>query len=384
MKRHICSWLAFLLMMACGNKQTVKNSDTKQVIERDTLNKSQIVSFSREHLKRVGVEIGTPTRAAVSGTLILQGAIDVPPQNTVNLSFPLGGYLQSTKMLPGMRIKKGEVLAILEDMQFIQMQQDYLTAKTDFTLAETEYIRQRDLNASKASSDKVFQQAKAEMERQRILMNALSQKLQVIGIDPNLLQASNISKSVALRSPINGFVSKVNVSMGKYVAPTDVLFELVDPSDIHLALHVFEKDLGQVHIGDKVTAYTNSDPDKKYEGEIILINQSLDANRMAQIHCHFKRYNPALVPGMFMNGEVALQHVEALVVPEEAVVRWQNNFYVFVQRDVGHFEMTAVEAGLVYQGKQQITAEAIDPQTSLVVKNAFALLMKLKNTETEE
>jgi cobalt-zinc-cadmium efflux system membrane fusion protein len=63
----------------------------------------------------------------------VNGKIDVPPQNMVSISVPLGGYLKSTKLLEGMHISKGEVIAIMEDQQYIQLQQDYLTAKAHFS-----------------------------------------------------------------------------------------------------------------------------------------------------------------------------------------------------------------------------------------------------------
>src|SRR5690606_31696233 len=127
-----------------------------------------------------------------------------------------------------------------------------------------------------------FQQAKAEMETQRILMNALARKLEVIGIAPKTLTPDNISKTVPILSPIDGFVSKVNVNVGKYTAPTDMLFELVDPHDIHLSLNVFEKDLNTLSVGQRVTAYTNADPSRKFTAEIILIGKSLTDDRMAE------------------------------------------------------------------------------------------------------
>jgi cobalt-zinc-cadmium efflux system membrane fusion protein len=82
----------------------------------------------------------------------------------------------------------------------------------------------------------------------------------LIGVDPSTLTAETISRSVALRSPIHGWVAKVNVNIGRYVQPTDVLFELVDPKDIHLALTVFEKDLPNVHVGQEVHARPTAHP----------------------------------------------------------------------------------------------------------------------------
>ena len=63
------------------------------------------------------------------------------------------------------------------------------------------------------------------MNKQRIIMNALAQKLRLININPTTLTVDNITKNVRLYSSIAGFVSKVNVNIGKYVNPSDVLFE---------------------------------------------------------------------------------------------------------------------------------------------------------------
>jgi cobalt-zinc-cadmium efflux system membrane fusion protein len=381
MKTYHLLILAIFMMTGCKKEEKQETSMSEE--KTDSARIGQTVSFNSGQLKSVGIEVGTPTLENISGVLTLQGKIDVPPQSTVSLSFPLGGYLKSTKMLPGMHVKKGQILAELEDMQFIQLQQDYLTAKEKFSLAETEYNRQHELNASKASSDKVLQQARSEMETQRILMSALAQKLEVIGIAPARLKADNISKSVSIVSPINGFVSKVNVNVGKYTAPTDMLFELVDPGDVHLALNVFEKDLGALSIGQHVVAYTNSDPGKKFQAEIILISKNLDQDRMAEVHCHFEKYSPTLVPGMFINGEVAVKNTQALTVPEDAVVRWENKFYVFTENENGSFEMQEVTPGVISGGRQQIEGKNITNDTRLVVKNAYALLMKIKNTDDE-
>ncbi|RXK86827.1 efflux RND transporter periplasmic adaptor subunit [Filimonas effusa] len=381
MKQYIAGLLGLIMLTACGGgkkeaeKETAKAGSTEDVTS---------VSFTPQQLKSVGIETGKPLMEKISGLLRVQGKIDVPPQSTVSLSFPLGGYLKSTTLLPGMPVKKGQVLAEMEDMQFIQLQQDYLTAKELYELAVLEHSRQKDLNASKASSDKVLQQAKAEMEKQRILMNALGMKLEMIGIDAHKLDAGSLTRTVHIKSPINGFVSKVNVNVGKYTAPTDMLFELVDPGDIHLSLNVFEKDLNSLSVGQKVTAYTNANPDKKYMAEIILISKSLNADRAAEIHCHFENYHATLVPGMFMNGEIAVDNKEALTVPEEAVVRWENKFYVFVDAGNNNFRMTEIVPGISSKGRQQIEANGITAQTSLVTKNAYAVLMKIKNTGEEE
>src|SRR5690606_5562794 len=246
-----------------------------------------IIALTGEQLKNAGIETGKFSILTISPVLKLNGKIDVPPKSKVSVSVPLGGYLKSTKLIPGMHIRKGEILAVMEDIQYIQLQQDYLTAQAQLDLTQSEYNRQRELNQSKAASDKVFEQAKANYQLQRVLIKSLEEKLKLIGLNPQNVSAQNISKSIPIYSPITGFVSSVNVNVGKYVNPSDVLVELVDPADAHLVLTVFEKDISKLAAGQKLTAYTNSVPQKKYPLKINLISKNISSQNAAEVHCRF-------------------------------------------------------------------------------------------------
>ncbi len=378
MTRYILLLTAAVMLASCSHNKT--EQENNEQAETDT----SLVKLTPLQIKNADIQVGIPVVTQASGILKLQGSIDVPPQSTVSVSFPLGGYLKRTDLLPGVHVRKGQVLGVLEDMQYIQLQQDYLSAKEKEIFAETEYKRQSELNASKASSDKVLQQARTEMETQRINMRSLAQKLELIGINPRHLSSTSISKSVNILSPIDGFVSKVNVNIGKYTSPTDVLFELVNPKDIHLALNVFEKDVNQLSIGQRVITYTTAHPEIKYEAEIILISKNLNEDRMANVHCHFEKFDASLLPGMFMNADVKINNQTALAVAEQAVVKWQNKYYVFTDQGQNTFRMVPVTIGNLNGGQQQITAQSITANTKLVTHNAYALLMKMKNNAEEE
>ena len=374
--KNILSIISIFFLISCGTKKTEPETAAEVAAESS-------VSLSAEQLKNAQVETGLAEKSNIATNLRVNGSIDVPPQNMVSVSFPLGGYLKSTKLLPGMQVRKGEVLAVMEDAQFISLQQDYLVVKSKLTLSEAEFQRQQTLNAGKASSDKVFQQAKSEYETQRINLRALAEKLRLIGLDPDRLTEDKISRTVSVYSPINGFVSKVDVNIGKYTAPTDVLFELVNTEDIHLALTVFEKDVSKLAIGQKVVAYTNDKPEVKHTAEIILVSKTLNEDHAAEVHCHFDRYDKNLLPGMFMNAEVAVKTDNAWLVPEEAVVRWQNEHFVFVETGNGTFDMERVAIGVAQDGKQQIFPEKDLAGKKLALKNAYSLLMKMKNSAEE-
>jgi cobalt-zinc-cadmium efflux system membrane fusion protein len=222
-----------------------------------------------------------------------------------------------------------------------------------------------------------------ELKMQKILVKSLAEKLKLAGINPEKLNENTISKSINISSPINGYVSKVNVNIGKFIAPTDVMFELVNTSDIHLALKVFEKDLDKLSIGQKVVAFTNTYPDKKYPCEILLIGKSLSEERNTDVHCHFEVYDKALIPGTYMNAEIAITNAKSYVLPEDAIVRYENKYYVFVKKAATQFEMVEVQIGNTEKGLTEIIkTENLNNQT-FVIKGAYSLLMSLKNKSEE-
>ena len=342
------------------------------------------VTLSAEQLKNAGIVTGKAERRSLGVLMPVQGVVDVPPQNLVSISAPLGGYLRTTDLLPGMEVQKGQTLAIMEDPRFIQLQQDYLVAEGKVQMLDQDFERQKALNASKTTSDKVFQEVTAELNTQKVTLRSLAEQLRLIGVDPITLTAESISRSVALRSPIHGWVSKVNVNIGRYVQPTDVLFELVDPTDIHLALTVFEKDLPGVRIGQKVHARPTAHPNDEYEAEVILVGRSLDADRSAIVHCHFTKTHKDLVPGMAMSATLESHTDTVWCVPEEAVVRSGEGQAVFTANADGTYSMVPVTTGANEYGY----FELVEPSAELrdrpvVVKGAYSLLSVLKNSGEE-
>lgn len=374
MKTKIIAYALLLsLILACSSKTKEPQAETATVVQK-------VVTLTPEQLKNATLETTKPESRTLSATLKVNGKIDVPPQNLISISIQMGGYLKNTSLLPGMFVKKNSIIATMEDQQYIQLQQEYLSTLAKLNYAEKEYQRQKDLNQSQASSDKVFQMAEAEYKNLKITKSALSEKLRLIYINPNTLSENTISKSIHILSPIDGFVSKVNVNIGKYLSPTDVLFELINPTDIHLNLKVFEKDINNLTIGQRVYAYSNSNPDEKHEGKIILISKDISDNEhSAEVHCHFEQYDKKLLPGMYMNADIELKNAAQLSIEKEAVVHFEDKNYVFVKKSNNQYEMTEVVLGTAENGFIAITNFEDLKDKEIVVKGAYTLLMQLKN-----
>ena len=359
---------------ACTSKTPAKENTVANTNEN-------MVTLSDAQFKNAKIETTTLQEKNISTVLQLNGKIDVPPQNMVSVSVPLGGYLKSTELLPGMHINKGSVIAVMEDQQYIQLQQDYLLAKSKLHFAELEYNRQKELNETQASSNKVTEQAQSELNVQRITMNALAEKLRLINKNPGTISADNISKTINIYSSISGYVSKVNVNIGKYVNPADVLFELINPTDIHLNIKVFEKDIARLSIGQKVIAYDNAHPDKKHICEIILISKDINPEGTADVHCHFEIFDKSLLPGTYMNAEVEVTANNINTLPEECIVNFEGQEYVFIETAKQQFEITPIKTGTKENGIVAITNTEMLTGKTIVTHGAYTLLMKMKNKE---
>lgn len=379
MKSSYSALLIVVFLAACAGKkeEAPAGTDSAPVEEKVTLTKEQVAN--------AGILIGAAVDTTVSRELIVNGTVDVPPQNIVSVSFPLGGYLKSTKLLPGMRVSRGEVIGMIEDQGLVQLQQDYLVTKSKLQYLKLEYDRQKTLSENKVNAEKIFQLVQADYQSQQVMLKGYEEKLLLIGITPAALNEQNISRTVALRSPINGYVSKVNVNIGKYVNPTDVLFELINPDDIHAALTVFEKDISKIRKGQRVDISFVDDPSTTYKGEVLIFSHNLDDDRSGIVHCHFETRPRNLMPGMFLTAKVKLDNSPALTVPDEAVVRYEGKHYVFESLGNNEFHLIEVKTDTVSSGILAISSQEHDLQRKkLVVKNAYSVLGKMKNTAEEE
>ena len=368
---------SFLLLAACSTKVEKENAVAKgeaQVTNTVTLTKAQ--------LDLAKLSIGNLSPMQMHKTIKVNGFMDVPPQNMLSVSIPMGGYVKKANLIPGEKVNKGAVLAVLEDASYVSLQQDYLTAKSKLVFLEADYNRQKALNASKSSSDRQFQLALSEFESQKYLVKSLSEKLQLMGIVPAQLSENNISKSIAFKSPMSGYVTKVNVNAGKYVAPTDVLFEIMDPSDLHARLVVFENDATAIKKGNKVKFTENNKPGKTYDAEVHVITPNIENERTTEVHCDLISKNTGLFPGTFVNAEIELNNVEVQVIPAASIVKWQNKSYVFVETGAATYVMMPVVTGMEGKGMVEVVS-GITAAQKVVVANAYTLLMKLKNSSEE-
>ena len=114
----------------------------------------------------------------------MNGIVSVAPQNQATVCMPLGGFIKSTTLLPGNSVNKGQTLAVIENQDFVDIQQNYLETKNKLIFAEAEYKRHTELYKDDVYSQKNVQQVTVEYRNLKAMERSFEQKLMLIGINP--------------------------------------------------------------------------------------------------------------------------------------------------------------------------------------------------------
>lgn len=377
MYRYISMLIAVLMVASCSNP-------TRITPEKATVTENEIF-LTEAQLKNANIKVASLEKQMVSSILRVNGMVDVPPQSHVKISAPMGGYLKSTKLMEGTYVKQGETIASMEDVQYIQLQQDYLTAKSQLFSVEKDYLRQKELNQSKAGSDKVFEKIQTEYTSLRVLIRSLEQKLRLIHINPAQLNEQNITGVIHIPSPISGYVTRVHVQVGQYLTASDVLFDIIDPNQMHLTLTVFEKDVHRLFVGQNLEAFTNANPDIRFKGEIFQLGKDISTDGSLKVLARLLNADQALLPGMYINADIYSKPDSSLIIPDDGVVAFGNAHFVFEELQPGKYKMLEVIPGVHTADSRQISFKdsSISADKTFVTSGAYTLLMQLKNTEEE-
>lgn len=375
MKKSIIIIVSGVLLFSCSKKE--ENTTTEHFATS-----GDQITLTDLQKKNAGVETAMLGSENIANKIMLTGQIDVPPTGMAGVSSSSGGIIKVARFLPGNYVSRGQTLAVVENPEMSRLQQEYLQAKSNLGFAQKDYERQKYLNKFQASSDKVTQRAANEAQSQSAAVRGIESQLRTYGISPGSVSTGNIQKSISVIAPISGYISRVNATIGQHVSPADVLYEIVNNGQVHLALKVFEKDLSKISLGQPVYAYTNQNPQKKYSAVVKLIGKDFGPDRSVMIHCELIDKDESLIPGTFMNAEVEINMNQGFTIPDDAIVTWDHKQYIFEEVKPKTYKMFPVAIGNSENGLTEIVNNTSDFQNKkFVTKGAYQLLMALKNVE---
>jgi cobalt-zinc-cadmium efflux system membrane fusion protein len=374
-----------LFLSSCGNtaSKEIPAGEVKEVLPEN------IVELNIDQYKMAGVTMGTVELRTLSNLIKINGLISAPPQNIATVSTPMGGFIKSTSLMQGSVIKKGQILAMVENPDFIDLQQNYLEGRNQLEYVEADYNRQKDLYKDNISSAKSFQQITSEYKILKGKVSALGQKLSLIGLNPTSLTETNIKRAIPVISPISGFVKQVNVNIGKYVSPTDVLFEIVNTTKLTVELTVFEKDIHEISIGQKLRFGLSDEGKDQYSAVIYQVGKILQADKTVKIYATITNPSARLIPGIYVTASVETQDNSMTALPSEAIVQFDEKDYIFIfdrvkqenGKKITEYKMVQVKRGDSDNGYTGVVLPAgFDVKNAkVVIKGAYNLMAAKKN-----
>lgn len=373
MKLLILPLLIIFLAGSCKQKEETPAETTSAIAIES------VVQLTDAQLKNAQIQLSLPEKMNIGHVIQLNGKFEVMPENTITVSSPMAGFVRQIKWMPGMKVTKGQTLVRLEEKEYIQLQQDYLSAKNALAFAKLDYDRQSELSKNQAASEKVLQLAEEKVRQNQILVKSLGEKLKLIHINPATLSADNMTSEIIIAASTSGTITDVLVNSGKYVQAGEEMIRMIDNNGTKLVLKAFEKDLPYLKTGQKLHAFPNGRADQKMSGRIDYIVNSIGDQGFTNIICSLENITSEIMPGMYMNAEVEAQSMESWTVPDEAIVSFEGKEYVFVGKGNQSFELVEIQPGQKENGKVQIINYQILMNKKIVTKGAYTLLMKMKN-----
>lgn len=241
----------------------------------------------------------------VPGEMTFNGTMVMPPQSHATVSLSMDGIVRSASLLPGSYVRKGTLLATVENPEFIELQETYLDAAAQLEYLESEYNRQKALAKEEAASLKKLEQSKADYLSMKSRLDGASARLAIQGIDAGSLKANGINPLIEVKAPISGYLSDVRMNIGKHISAGEPLCEIIDKSNMLVKLTAYEKDLKNIGVGHRIEFGVNGIEERTFTGKIISVGHHVDgANRSIEVYASIDDKHNMFRPGMYVNAHI--------------------------------------------------------------------------------
>lgn len=389
--KFLILFIASILVTACGNKNGSDghtNNGEQKTEAKESQNEGQVVVLSKQQFNALKMKIDTLTLRNMSGYVEANGTLEVPPQNEAAITSVVGANVVSIKVIEGDKVSKGQVVAYLSHPNIIKLQTDYLNAHSNSVFLKKNYERQKRLYDAGVGSGANFQKAEAEYNASKAMVNGLAAQLKILNVNTTSVRNGTIAQQIALRSPIEGFVQKVEVKTGQYVEPQTELFEVVNTHHVHADLMVFEKDVYKVKRGQKVSFTIQSVPDEELTAEIYSVSKTFEDNPKAvHVHAEIENKKGNLIPGMYIQGKIQVENTKTKALPESAIIKEGDRYYVFsAEKENDDWSFKPVEVILGAKDNNWTAVQfskEIKPNTKFAYNNAYYLIAEMKKGEAE-
>ena len=348
------------------------------------------VMLTQEQFDALQMKIDTLQLRNMSGYIEANGQLETAPENEALVTAIVAANIAEVKAVEGEKVQKGDVLAYLSHPDLIKLQTDYIGNYSRMQFLENDFKRQKRLYAKGVASGMSYQRSEADFQAVRGTVNGLRSQLRLLGINPSALLEGTIYERVPVCSPISGYLREIGVRNGQYVEPQTEMFGIMDIDHIHAVLMVFEKDISKVKENQEAVIKVTSAPDREYRSTVHVTGKAFENDLKAvRIHADVDNEDGSLLPGMYVTARILVEDKRSHAVPEGAIVREDDTFFVFTAKKENHngkagwvFEPVEVAIGAKDDGWMEVVP--LNPLAEgeiLAHNNAYYLMAELKKGE---
>lgn len=357
---------AGILLASCSHKPAE---------EQKTPEGENLIAITEEQFKTGDLTIGEPVIMSFEDLVRCNGSIVTEPSGSARISTPVQGIVKKILCSGGQKVYRGQTLFELSGNEFIELQKDLAGTASQLKRLRSEYERIKSLYDEKIGTEKDLIMAESEYKASNAEFSALRMRIRLLGLDESKIENGDFYESFSLPSPLNGFVSEVNVSTGQYVDLQTTLAEVFDAGKFRLKLAVFEKDFGNLKENQLVRFNLLGDTGRLFYARLTSTGKNVDEETKTII-CYAGIDDPDgshFVNNAYVEAAIVTKYDTVYAIPEESILRSEGSNYIleFVRNENGtyYFKRTKVDSNRTNNGFTEILN--ISGNLKLVTKGAY-------------
>lgn len=346
------------IIVSCSQKTSNTEDSTKSV--------SKFISMNAKQEAALGIETAPLMTQSFSNQIVVSGTIEAPPQSLFAVTAKTDAYIKKMNYYTGDKVKKGSVLCEIEHPKIFEWQKEYKQVCQKHSVLKKQFERGKQLLEKQSISERDFDQLESDYQQMSAEKESLEANFQMLGMNPQKILSSPISKSILVKSPTDGIIGNILVKPGQFVSAENTLYEIIQPDHLHLELSVFISDLSAISVGDEVEFSIPGSTEIKRAKVHLLAPTVGTEERSAKIHAHLSQENDALTPGTTVKATIFSKPTNRIVIQNSSVLQMNEKEFVVAKEKEG-FCFYEIKTIAQQNGKRAIIFAHEKPNGPIVV-----------------
>lgn len=364
----IIALIFVFVIIGCKSETNTQNENHKEEIVDDAIH------LTAKQFDASKFELGKIQKMTFYESLPVNGLLHLPDKNRAVVASFVGGYVNDMSLTHGQKVSKGQRLFSITNPDLIDLQQEFLELQGHLKFLRDDYQRENLLAEQNISAKKNLVKAESELNIHEARYAGIKEKLRLYGLKTEDISATSLISVLPVYSPISGNVNEINIVKGSYLNPKDIAMEIRNTNHLHLEIKVLEKDIYKLKLEQQILFRFINDTSNTYKATVYLIDNRIGESKLVNVHCHLEKENdPSMLEGMFVQGDVVLKSYEGWGIPEEALIKEDNQSYVLVKSKDKNldFEKVEVIAGRIENEFVEVVESKLDTTDQILIKGAY-------------